>query len=280
MEENSLLLQVARALASVDSNQIPETKARLSFTGNTALELLREKYQAQPDIIANLMDPDAYLVGEWKEITRFIGQYKNYINNETLDQWSHILNSQLHLSLVSVYWPSFRYIENMVKNQNHSSDSSHCVETQSHYDKCIKLIRSAQYILNLSDYERNAVFQKINKEYPNLIETMSLFNLLFTSSIQLCEGAAFKKIQLGIAHNSLRILQYRAEQKEMSEDDKIIFENIVSYKDFYMSFLGKENTNKALQFAYQGLIIYYESIDDMDNLYKIQSKKEILDMSV
>ena len=279
MEINSLLLQVARAINSVSSNQLPETKARLLFMGNSALQVLKEKYTAKPEIIADLLNEEEYSTSEWREVQRFLGRDNYFINSTTFRQWDDTLNTELHLSLTTLYWNSYRKIEEALQKDN-SENLKNADEIQSNYDKYIKLLRSAQYLIQLNGYDNNSIVKKINKEYPHLIENISLFTLKNLNMIKAYESNTLKKIQNGISQNCLRILNQLAKNPEPSDDDKDIFEMVVEQQTILANLANTEQAKKASQLSYEGLLAYYKANDDMDNLFKIQSKKEILDMKV
>lgn len=279
-ESNSLLLQVARAINAMYGSQTAETKARLFYMGNNSLNLLQKKIREQPDIIAYLTDPEQYSEGEWNEVKRFLGQYSNQINSETMDKWKTQLNAELHLALLNLYIPAVKYIQYRVHKKPFIDDYSQDYPRKENFDKALKFIRSGNVLQDYPAYSRsNNKAAPLLKQYQQIKRDVTAFMLLEIAALVDNINDSMQGIIRELIQNSPEVIREWAGQFATNAELIQVMENILTHKKFWNEFGDSELSQRIHDECYNGLINYYQEMDDLDNLVKYQSKRELLGIS-
>jgi hypothetical protein len=278
-ESNSLLLQVARAINAMYGNQTAETKARLFYMGNNSLNLLQKKMREQPDIIVYLTDQEQYSAGEWNEVKRFLGQYSNQINSETMEKWKSQLNAELHLALLNLYIPAIKYIQYRVNKKSFIDNTSQADPRRENFDKALKFIRSGNFLQQNPDYSHSPKAAPLLKQYEQIKRDITAYMLLEIDALTDNINDSMHGIMRELVQNSPDIIRGWAGQFTTDSELIQVMERILAHKAFWNEFGDGRLSQSILKECYDGLINYYREMDDLDNLVKFQSKRELLGIS-
>lgn len=293
-QANYLLIHVLRALKAAESKRKETKKAQLYFLGIDAVNILKKSLEKNPEMLRDISNRDEYSERNWKEIEGFLLKYKN-LSPEILEEFHNYLTVNLHLELLEKYKKSVSSIKDFSEN----SPQNEFFLTE--YDKTLKCIRSCKVLLNTKNFEKHSFYEDIKYIHEKALGSMAQF-LLKNPEFDFCSSETYSPLSGDIADKAIECIRNlnteilnkqkkSTQNKSTNNSDKNreksrvykncilslekIFHNYNSFKKLF----EPNVLHRLFLKTCEGLISYYEWIDDMDNLLMVRAKKEILDLS-
>lgn len=277
-EPNSLFLQAIRALNSVSGSSYSEVKARTSYLGLNAIQILQEKVKGNPEILRELCKPEEYSEKEWEEINIFLSDIQNDFSEEKLKYCENKLAINTHLQLIYLYKEVIYQFSNQSANESNSEKDFLSV-----YDKSLKLIRSCKILLSHPDFKPNRKYNDIKNIYHKTIDLHKRMVLKNSQLVQKIDDEKLYEIQIELAEMTLEFLRKLiktsfADIHKAYLDEKKTLEALIDNFPRLKAAFGQDISMHMLIASYEGLEKYYRLIDDEENILRIRSKREMLDL--
>jgi hypothetical protein len=295
-EANYLLMHIIRALKDAKDKSLTHSKkSRVFFHGLDAIKALQAKISQDKGIISIIMDAGEYSEKDWQEIVEFIKPDTKKQLSQLLDKFVEELNINLHLELVMQYKASVTYVKELSKDLNNNIG-----KIQEEYDKLLKCVKSCKALLGIASFEKHMLFEDIQYAADKCIHSFSEFILLHPE-IKFEVNEEMTSLLPDIAAQTIKFIEYISKltrepiqkfdsAKRKSENDNAhllekyvdprrTLEKIIENSNTIRTFFGKSLFQKIMSVTYDKLMELYVSLDDDDNIMRIRSKKELLDLS-
>ncbi len=279
-DSNALFLQIVRALKAITSPLNPESKARYFSLGLSALEILEDKLAAEPDLTLTLVNPEEYAEKEWEDVNAILSQNLYAVDEEIFQNFRQTLTIHLKIEMIYVHKVAADQYGTLLKQETKEVPK----EKEDLCDKSLMLLSACDLLLHDPRFQNHNRYREIQYVYHRAIDTHKQLILNHPSLVRKTGNPDLaiqqeNSIRLAIAYLQKLLQTNIYDSRRSSIEQKSMLENIVAnhghLKDVYGGLLAKE----LVLLAYTGLEKYFQCRNDDDNMIRIRSKKEILELS-